>query len=92
MTEDKDVVVNFTPERIEEVVTVDEFVGIYSGNFATIVAVTAKMVVDENGNYLSEADGLKEIGRVKMRELKKFARDLKKAIRDTLVSPTSGGI
>jgi hypothetical protein len=91
MANEKPVKVKFTQERIEEVVTVDEFVGALSGNFRVTVNVVTKMVVGDDGAYLSDEDAKKEIGRITIGELKKLIDGIGKALRDALVNPTSGG-
>ena len=83
--------VKFSQERIEEVVTVEEFIGALSGNFGAIVKIIEKMVIDEKGEYVKDEEAARLIKTVTIGELKKLTDGIAKALRDALVNPTSGG-
>ena len=65
-------------ERLSELVTVDELIGLEEGKIKTMRDVLAKFVVGENGNFLEEEEGRKAIGRMTIAQLKEsslqFAR------------------
>jgi len=92
MAKKPDVVkVRFDQLRIEEQVTVDEFLGAINGSFGTIVLVLSKMVVDEKDEYVDPDEGMKRIRKVTVGELRRLAEGVGKALRDTLVNPPQGG-
>lgn len=84
--------VKFSQERIEDTVTVEEFVGCLAGNFGAMVKVISKMVVDDKGEYITPDEGGKAIMTVTIKELKKLTDGIAKELRDALVNPTRGGI
>lgn len=84
--------VKFTQERIEDVVTVEEFIGALAGNFGAMVRIIGKMVTDESGEgYVSEEEGMKQIRSVTIKELKALTKNIAEELRNALVNPPSGG-
>ena len=91
MAKKPDVVVRvrFDQERIEQLVTVDEFVGAIVGNFGTLVQVLSKMVIDEKDEYVDPEEGRKRIGKIPVGELRRLTEGMAKSLRDALVNPQS---
>lgn len=56
-------------ERILDVVTVDEYIDLENRRVSAIRDVLGKFVVDENGEYLPDEEGIALMGRQPMRKL-----------------------
>ena len=76
-------------ERMEQMVTVGELLDMNSGSLPVIVSIMAKFVLGNDGAYLDIKDGLKEIRKLTMAQLKEAAGDFSKKMVETAVPPPS---
>jgi hypothetical protein len=53
--------------------------------------VLSRFVVGEDGNYLSEGDGLKIVGKLTIGKLMELGKGFLGRVEDLAVPPTSGG-
>lgn len=68
-----DINIKVDQNRLGDLVSVDEFLGMQDGDFKTIINIVSRFVVDANGNYLEPAEGRKLIGALSMNQLKEIA-------------------
>ena len=77
-------------ERLSELVTVDELIGLEEGKIKTMRDVLAKFVVGENGNFLEEEEGRKAIGRMTIAQLKESSLQFMRMAEGAAVPPENG--
>jgi len=77
-------------ERLSELVTVDELIGLEEGKIKTMRDVLAKFVVGENGNFLEEEEGRKAIGRMTIAQLKESSLQFARMAEGAAVPPENG--
>jgi hypothetical protein len=76
-----------TQERLERTVTVGELLDMQSDSLPTVVGMMAKFVIDSNGAYLNPADGLAELRKMTILDLREAAGDFTKKIVEAAVPP-----
>ena len=76
-------------ERLENTLTVDEFLQMQEGNIQAVIAVMSKFVLDEQGEYVTPEDGRKVIGSLTLAELKQAAGSFTQKVTDAAVPPES---
>jgi len=77
-------------ERLSELVTVDELIGLEEGKIKTMRDVLAKFVVGENGNFLEEEEGRKAIGQMTIAQLKESSLQFARMAEGAAVPPENG--
>jgi hypothetical protein len=78
-------------QRMLDLVTVDELVGLQGGDFKAIRDVLSRFVIGEDGNYLPEEEGLKIVGKLTIGKLMDLGKGFLGRAEDLAVPPTSGG-
>src|SRR4030067_210752 len=78
-------------ERLSELVTVDELIGLEEGKIKTMRDVLAKFVVGENGNFLEEEEGRKAIRQMTIAQLKESSLQFMRMAEGAGVPPENGG-
>ena len=74
-------------ERLENTLTIDEFLEMQEGNLKSIINVMSKFVLDDNSEYKTPEEGRKVIGSLTLAELKNASEDFNKKITDAAVPP-----
>jgi hypothetical protein len=78
-------------KRVEETVTVGQYIDMQTGELSAVVDVMANFVVNESTDqYHTHKEGLKIIRSLKFNELKEAAEGFSKAVKDGLVPPKNG--
>lgn len=78
-------------ERIKDMVTVDELMGIQEGSIREIRNVLARFVIDEKGQYVPEEEGLQSLGKLTIRQLEEVAVEFRKGMEGAAVPPKIEG-
>lgn len=78
-------------ERIKDMVTVDELIAMQEGVIRVIRNVLARFVVDEQGQYVDEGEGLRTLGKLSIRQLEETAIEFQKGLEGRAVPPKSEG-
>lgn len=79
-----------TQERVEQHLTVGEYLDLRKGDIDQTIQVMAKFILGEDGQFLLPEDGLKAIRALKFSELNDVAMDFAKKVQEGLVPPTKG--
>jgi len=61
--------IRVTTERMQELVTVDEYIALEEGKVRGVKEVVSNFMVDENGNYIPKSKADKIIGSLKLGEI-----------------------
>lgn len=77
--------VKITADRIEECVTIDEFIALQEGSMKAAKSVVAKFIMGADGEYLPEADGRILAGQMTIGQLKIVLEQFKTGIDTDLV-------
>lgn len=77
--------------RMRDALLVDELIGLVEGDFLTTRSALAKFATYENGDYMSEEDALKAVGKLTITEMMDAGRDLFKMMQEDAVPNESGG-
>lgn len=85
----KQIMIRVDQERLGDLVTVDEFIGLQEGNVRCIRDVLANFVVNGTG-YLSPEEGRKIIGGMSLNQLKDAAAEFARKAQETAVPKESG--
>jgi len=80
-----------TQERIEQRVTVDEYIGMSEGNIKTMISVMSKFVIGESG-YLEPAEARKLLGALTIAELKEAFQRFNTAQETAIIPPSSAPV
>lgn len=77
--------------RLNDMVTVDQFLGLQEGDTRNIIEVISLFVWDAGrGRYFSAEKGRKIIGKMKMSEMKELSKSFFKEAQDEAVPPAKG--
>lgn len=79
--------ITIDPERLEDIVTVDEYLAMQERDMRAIIDVMSKFVVKADGTYYDYDDGRKIVGKLSLRELTEASKSLSGKIRDVIVPP-----
>jgi len=91
--------IRVTPERMQELVTVDEYIALEEGKVRGVKDVVSNFLVDENGNYVPKSKAEKIIGSLKLGEITNISNQFIEAAKEaagtspklpeTSIKPTS---
>ena len=79
-------------ERLLDEVDLDTYIGVQEGDLKALREMVATFVVDEKGEYLEKAEGLKLVGKLKIRQLKDLQRSLVEGGEQAIVPPENGAV
>ena len=77
-------------DRLNELLTVDEYLGMQEGDFKTTIEVLSMFIVDDDGNYLSQEEGRKIIGKIAMQDLPPIMEAFTEMLQDKASPPEKG--
>ena len=78
------------PERMKDLLTVDDYLGMVEGDVGQSVELISKFVTDENGNFLDDGEGRKAIGLIPYAELPEVIVEFITLMKDAASPPPSG--
>lgn len=81
--------VKITKDRIEEVITVDEFIALQEGSLKAAKQVVGKFIVDEDGKYVGDQEGATWVGKMTIRQLKEIIEVFKGGVDDIVPNTNS---
>lgn len=85
------VVLNMDKDRLNDLVDVDQYIGMQEGNTRAIVDVLSLFVWDtDNNEYYSFEEGRKKVGKVKMMRLNDLAQQFFTGLEEAAVPPDKG--
>lgn len=73
--------------RVEDQLTVDQFLGLQEGDMRIILEVLCYLVQDENGQYLDLEEARPLVGKMKMSQFSEVVQRLTKEIESSMVPP-----
>jgi hypothetical protein len=80
-----------TQERIEQRITVKEYIGMTGGNVQSMISVMSKFVMSPSG-YMDEKEAYDLLGDLTISELKEAFTKFSAKKEDAIVSPTSAAL
>ncbi len=78
-----------TQERIEDTVTVDEFIALQQGDLRAAKTVVGKFIVGPDGNYLPEEEGAKLAGQMTVKQLKEVLQSFTAGVKNLVPNESS---
>ena len=78
------------PERMKELLTVDDYLGMQEGDLGQSVELISKFVTDEDGEYLGYEEGRKAIGQISYADLPAVIIEFIDLMKDVASPPQSG--
>lgn len=79
-------------DRMAALLTVDDYLALMEGDVKTMVRVLSNYVVDDNGHYMPQAQGRKEIGKLTLDELNKAVGTFSELAEGAAVPPSNGAV
>lgn len=77
-------------KRLEEHVTVDEFIGLQEGNIRSIRDVLGRFVIDDDGQYVDPEAGKAIIGQLTIKQLVEYGGQFAQQAESAVVPTASG--
>jgi hypothetical protein len=74
-----------------DLLTVDDMIALEDGKVRGIRDVLARLAVDDQNKSLPFEDAKALVGRLSLRQLREHGESLGRALRDSAVTPRSGG-
>lgn len=81
--------VKITSERIEDMVTVDEFIALQEGSIKAAKSVVGKFIMGEDGQYLPDEEGASIAGKMTVRQLKDVLSQFQTGVTDLVPNSNS---
>lgn len=82
--------IRVTPERMQDLVSVDEYIELEEGKVKGVKAVVSNFLVDKNGNYIPKDKAEKIIGSLKLKEITNISNQFIEAAKEAAgASPKS---
>lgn len=79
-------------DRMSRLLTVDDYLGLLDQDVRTMVRVLSNYVLDDNGQYLPQDKGRKEIGKLTLEELGEAVSAFSELAEGAAVPPSNGAV
>ena len=90
MDEGKQIKLKFDAQRMLAEVDLDTFIGAQERQIRAMRNLLAVFVVDETGQYMSEVEGRKVVGKLKLGQLQQLTGQIGEAGERAIVPPKNG--
>lgn len=79
-------------DRMSRLLTVDDYLGLLDHDVRIMVRVLSNYVLDDNGQYLPQDKGRKEIGKLTLEELGEAVSAFSELAEGAAVPPSNGAV
>ena len=86
-----DIRIHIDQDRLGDLVTVDEYLGMRDNDERIIISVLSRFVIDENGQYIAEKDARKLIGKMTLNQMREAAGSFFDGAKDAVLPPSNWG-